>query len=138
MATEKKISLEPVLSEENQLVKGESHAEPDLSAESHSPSHADEPWLEENLRDLKAHVEMASQTAVDTSIDSYDDFHDQLLADEGVLEMSIKGKITLKLKGELDGQDILLRFGLSHLQIVLSDGMEFKIPMKSKALKKSA
>ena len=114
-----------------------------------SQTEMDEPWMEETLAQLKAASELTEDLSRGVPQDLPQDLSEDLSLEvenesassseeEGMLEMTIQGKITLKLKRNSDGQDVLLRFGNGHLQILLSDGMEFKIPMQRKGLKRVA
>lgn len=50
-------------------------------------------------------------------------------ASEGALTMTLQGNMKLKLKYEYEGQEVTIRFVDQALQVQLSDGTEFKIPV---------
>ncbi len=52
---------------------------------------------------------------------------------EGCLSMTLSGQMTLKLKYEFEGQEVTIGFVDQCLKVELSDGTEFKIPVKRKA-----
>ena len=60
------------------------------------------------------------------------------ILDGGILEMTIKGKMVLRLNQGVPGQYLTIRFDSDSLQISMSDGMEFKIPMKSAPHRRAA
>ena len=157
MDNAKKTDLEPTLTGGAAAQPETGKKEPDMSSQDKSPtsheeeealhlmknpppSPGDEPWLEETLAHLKASSELSdlSQAELDSIHDAHHDVHteDHQSEEDGVIEMSIRGKLTLKLNRNTDGQDVILRFGSTHLQISLSDGTEFKIPVKRKLGKK--
>ena len=57
---------------------------------------------------------------------------------EGTLTMTLTGNMTLKLKYDFEGQEVVVGFSNNALKVQMSDGTEFKIPVKGKAYKKAA
>jgi hypothetical protein len=53
-------------------------------------------------------------------------------ADEGSLTMSIRGNMTLKLKYECDGCEVMVGVQGNALVVQLADGTEFKIPVRGR------
>ena len=50
-------------------------------------------------------------------------------SEDGSLTLSLKGRMTLKLKYECDGQEIVVGFSDGCLKVQLADGTEFKVPV---------
>lgn len=57
---------------------------------------------------------------------------------EGALTMTLTGNMTLKLKYEYEGQEVLIGFEDHQLKIQLRDGTEFKIPVQRTRLRSVA
>lgn len=51
---------------------------------------------------------------------------------DGTLAMTLTGKMNLKLKYEFDGQEVTVGFDDHMLCVELSDGTEFRIPVRKK------
>ncbi|OFZ81509.1 MAG: hypothetical protein A2583_03940 [Bdellovibrionales bacterium RIFOXYD1_FULL_53_11] len=51
-------------------------------------------------------------------------------AAEGCMTMKLAGSMTLKLKYEFEGQEVIIGFADRMLRVILSDGTEFKIPIR--------
>ncbi len=54
---------------------------------------------------------------------------------DGTMTMSLQGSMTLKLKYEVDGQEVTVSFQENVLRVQLADGTEFKIPVRSNRLR---
>lgn len=60
-------------------------------------------------------------------------------SEEGTLSMTLTGSMTLKLKYEYEGQEVLVGFQDGSLCIQLADGAEFKIPVsRNRAQRRAA
>jgi hypothetical protein len=57
--------------------------------------------------------------------------HDEQNGTDGMLTMTLRGNMTLKLQYEMDGQCVSVGFSDQALRVELADGTEFKIPMRS-------
>lgn len=152
-----KAVAEPRLSQELEAaVDGDSL---DMSVEDfHGDS--DEPSMEETLAGMKEEPssgsglldEMDSAEAGDeddfsasSDMDDEDEvmedtvresLRDQISSDDldqmsdGSMTMTLSGKMNLRLKYECDGQEVTLGFRDQHLFVTLSDGTEFRVPLK--------
>jgi hypothetical protein len=76
--------------------------------------------MEEKLVSLKRH-ELPAEAATD-----------------GTLMMTLHGKMTLRLKYEIEGQEVTIGFGDNALRVQLSDGAEFKIPVGKRSVRNAA
>lgn len=109
----------------------------------------DEPSMEETLGELKEDVpapasilEQAVAEEPDekvTPIRSGDVMSKQYGDEEadGSLCMTLKGKMTLTLKYEYEGEEITIGFEDHKLMVRLSDGTEFKIPVSRQSVKRA-
>ena len=95
-------------------------------------------------------TEDSTETATETETDfapsddlgapamEHDDSSDFNDSENGQLSMTLQGSMTLKLKYELEGQEVSVQFSDQTLRVTLADGTEFKIPMRgSKTAKKA-
>lgn len=102
----------------------------------------EEPWLQETyaeMAQLKDSEKSSSSPLLKAVSQEPQEFEEEFEQTEGsLLEMTLSGEITVKLKHGKSGQDVTLRFYSDCLQIQLSDGMEFKIPSKRKDFRKAA
>jgi hypothetical protein len=58
---------------------------------------------------------------------------------DGTMTMVLNGSMTLKLKYEVDGQEVTIGFADKMLKVQLADGTEFKIPIRpARMIKKAA
>jgi hypothetical protein len=56
----------------------------------------------------------------------------------GSVSIKLAGTMTLKLSYEFEGQEVTVGFVDGALRVELSDGTEFKIPVRRKTLSKAA
>ncbi len=56
-------------------------------------------------------------------------------AQGGELTLSLTGDISLRLRYQIEGQDIVIGFKDHALQVRMNDGTEFKIPVRRSGLK---
>lgn len=54
-------------------------------------------------------------------------------AESGSLSITLTGNMTLKLKYEYEGEEVVIGFSDHALKVQMTDGTEFKIPVKRKA-----
>lgn len=54
---------------------------------------------------------------------------------DGELSLTLTGNMTLKLCYQFEGQEVRIGFKDQSLQVTLTDGTEFKIPVRAKHLK---
>ncbi|OFZ78936.1 MAG: hypothetical protein A2603_14640 [Bdellovibrionales bacterium RIFOXYD1_FULL_55_31] len=59
-------------------------------------------------------------------------------ASEGALTMTLTGNMTLSLKYDFEGEEVIVGFTDHTLKVQLSDGTEFKIPVRRRGLKRAA
>ena len=57
---------------------------------------------------------------------------------DGTMTMVLNGNMTLKLKYEIDGQEVTIGFADKMLKVQLADGTEFKIPLRAPRMIKKA
>ena len=58
--------------------------------------------------------------------------NDQNNGQEGSLNMTLQGNMTLRLSYEFSGQQVTVAFNDQAIQVQLADGTEFKIPVGQK------
>lgn len=88
--------------------------------------------IEEGNRAVKEPVEAAARAFAETTRER--SAPKASTTEEGCLQMTLTGNMTLKLKYEFGGQEVTVGFSDHALRVELSDGTEFKIPIrKSKA-----
>jgi hypothetical protein len=64
--------------------------------------------------------------------------HGAAHSEGGSVSVNLSGNMTLHLTYEFEGQDVTIGFKDGALQVSLSDGTEFKIPVRRNSLRKSA
>ena len=82
-----------------------------------------------------AHPEDANKVNDDEDFESFDEMDSQegsamASQGEGTLSLDLSGTMRLKLKYEMNGQEVTVGFQGDFLQVTLGDGTEFKVPVK--------
>jgi len=139
-------SLEETLAEiKSETASGGAFDEPSAPVESIvptmasvTPDQAAEDAFDEALLETEAEriAEEISQEQIEelkmtspVRLTTLDHLSNQQSPDEGSLTISLKGSMTLKLKYEYEGQDVVVGFENGCLNVRLSNGTEFKIPV---------
>ena len=76
---------------------------------------------------LAGDADPASETDEDSGTES--------APENGELTLSLTGNMTLRLKYQYEGNDVMIGFKDHALQVRMSDGTEFKIPVRRRHLK---
>ncbi len=127
--------------------------------EFHAPASADGPSMEETLGSMKpeeavgnsllggaAEAEDSSEELVTGSTQETEDFDQEIASvisedtisegetgmqnsDEGTMTLQMSGAMNLRLKYEIDGQEVTIGFVDQQLRVELADGTEFRIPL---------
>ncbi len=100
-----------------------------INSEIHDHSDVSETELSEAETDMESGLEpgMESGTEMDEMASSA----------VGMLSMGIKGKMSLKFD-YASGNSLVIHFGTDSVSIEISDGTEFKVPIRKKALRRAA
>jgi hypothetical protein len=105
----------------------------------------EEPWLEETMANLPDNSNESSllEDRVEPAMEAQElkeEASTQASSHEGgSLTMSVRGNIAIQLKHETSGQFISVGFNQHSIRISVSDGTEFKVPIRPiKNIKKAA
>jgi len=94
---------------------------------------AEDAVMEETLSDLKEEESIPGGSpldVVDEAEENMGSIQDSMDEEEGCLTMTLKGRMTLKLQYECDGQEVLISFADHALYVKLKDGTEFRVPVR--------
>lgn len=102
----------------------------EIQAQVHSADGSDAgAGLEDTLADLK---EEKSNGGLLDEVESVSDAEEVSMSknsSDGTVSLTLSGNMTLKLKYEFEGQDVMISFVDQALRVQMSDGTEFKVPV---------
>lgn len=148
-----KLKAVPSVAKEVEPAGDEGGQDSDMGLEDFHGS-GDEPSMEETLGAMKDE-EPAEGSLLDVAMEEEPHFEEEeeapieaafevpmakekSPANEGSLTLSLSGSMTLKLKYEFEGQEVIVGFKDQFLQVTLADGTEFKVPVGRKTSGKAA
>ena len=83
--------------------------------------------LEDTLAEIKA--EATEGGVLDEVVNEEEIMPKEEQGSDGTLSLTLTGNMTLKLKYEFEGQDVIISFADQALCVKMSDGTEFKVPV---------
>ena len=98
----------------------------------------DDQPMEETLGNLKSQEETTEEITEETTEETTEASHEEETttdSENGELTINLTGNMTLRLKYQYEGQDVIIGFKNHSLQVRMSDGTEFKIPVRRRNLK---